>query len=175
MFGYNNGMINPQQMQQRLNYYEQRYPQYGNFQQQAQQQYIPLKGRMVTNIEEVKASTIDMDGSIHFFPDSANGKIYTKQLNVDGTASIKTYEEVKQTENINSEYVTREEYNIVVENLKNMSNILAGIVGGMNYVQSNAINDGGNAGQNESTICDTANVQPKPNVQSSGKNGTGKK
>jgi hypothetical protein len=37
-----------------------------------------LKGRPVASIEEAKASPIDFDGSIFFFPDVANKKIYTK-------------------------------------------------------------------------------------------------
>ena len=51
-------------------------------QQQAQFRVSPalgLKGRPVTSLEEVKAAAVDFDGSISFFPDLANGKIYTKQ------------------------------------------------------------------------------------------------
>ena len=51
-----------------------------------------LKGRPVTSIEEVRATTIDFDGSVFFFPDLANKRIYTKQINYDGTSTINTYE-----------------------------------------------------------------------------------
>lgn len=51
-----------------------------------------LKGRPVSSIEEVKAIPIDFDGSIFIFPDIANKQIYTKQINLDGTASINVYE-----------------------------------------------------------------------------------
>jgi hypothetical protein len=34
---------------------------------------------------------IDLDGSLWVFPNVANGKIYTKQINNDGTASFKIY------------------------------------------------------------------------------------
>jgi len=40
----------------------------------------------------VKASAIDFDGSIFYFPDLANQKIYTKQINMDGTATLNVYE-----------------------------------------------------------------------------------
>jgi hypothetical protein len=48
--------------------------------------------RPVSSIEEVKASAIDFDGSVFYFPDLANKKIYTKFINLDGTASINMYE-----------------------------------------------------------------------------------
>lgn len=181
MFGYNN--INPQQVQRRLNYMEQQYPQYGNqygnmnVNVGMQQQFIPLKGRVVTGIEEVKASPIDMDGSVHFFPDSSNGRIYTKQLNMDGTASIDVYEKVninEQKKN-DSDYVTREEYNAIVNNLNNVNSILNGFLGGIGYAQSNANDDGSNARKNEPTTDDDANVSTEPDVQSSSKNGTRKR
>lgn len=65
---------------------------YGQNQQMQQQNNLILKGRPVTSFDEAKASMIDLDGSIFIFPDFASGKIYTKQINMDGTASIKTYE-----------------------------------------------------------------------------------
>ena len=37
------------------------------------------------------AFQIDLDGSLWVFPNIANGKIYTKQINNDGTASFGTY------------------------------------------------------------------------------------
>lgn len=53
------------------------------------QPILGLKGRPVTGLEEVRAAAVDFDGTVSFFPDLANGKIYTKQCNVDGTASFK--------------------------------------------------------------------------------------
>jgi hypothetical protein len=66
------------------NYYPQQQPTY--------QRSPSLKGRPVSSIEEAKAMSIDFDGSIFYFPDLANQRIYTKQINVDGTASLKMYE-----------------------------------------------------------------------------------
>lgn len=37
-----------------------------------------LKGRMVSSLEEARATSIDFDGSVFYFPDLANKKIYTK-------------------------------------------------------------------------------------------------
>ena len=51
-----------------------------------------LKGRLVTSLEEARATSIDFDGSVFYFPDLANKRIYTKQINIDGTASLYVYE-----------------------------------------------------------------------------------
>lgn len=89
------------------------------------QQFLGLKGRPVSSFEEARAATVDFDGSVSFFPDLANGKIYTKQCNIDGTASLNMYE-IKEipvaketTSDINlSAYVTREEFNQALQAIK---------------------------------------------------------
>lgn len=50
-----------------------------------------LKCRPVSSKEEARAYQIDLDGSLWVFTDIGSGKIYTKQVNNDGTASFKTY------------------------------------------------------------------------------------
>ena len=87
-YPYNNPAM--QSAQQRLQMMEAQYPQMGNsFPQQPPQQPQPpaapiLKGRPVSNEEEANAAMIDFDGSLFLFPDRAHGKIYTKQLGLDG-------------------------------------------------------------------------------------------
>ena len=103
------------------------YPRYQvpqqNYSYQRPQPQLPqgLKGRPVSSVEEVRAIPIDFDGSLFFFPDIANKRIYTKQINADGTASLNMYElkEIpdvvyQQTPN---NYVTREEFNEVINKL----------------------------------------------------------
>ena len=88
---------------------------------QPRQPLLGLKGRPVTGLEEVRAAAIDFDGTISFFPDLANGKIYTKQCNVDGTASLNMYElkEIPVTPTVNANtYVTRDEFNQAMSALK---------------------------------------------------------
>lgn len=105
------------------NYY---YPQptqtnaYGNtFQALAQ----GLKGRPVSSFEEARAMTIDFDGTTFFFPDLANKRIYTKQINLDGTASLCVYE-LRQLplepllNSNNDNYITREEFEKAIAELK---------------------------------------------------------
>lgn len=82
------------QMQQRLNQMEQQYPQFaqqGPMPQSFQQQPVYMKCRAVTSIDEAKAAMIDLDGSLHVFTDIPHKRIYTKQINLDGTASLNVY------------------------------------------------------------------------------------
>jgi hypothetical protein len=51
-----------------------------------------LKGHPVSSFDEVRAISIDFDGSVFYFPDLANKRIYTKQINLDGTPLYKMYE-----------------------------------------------------------------------------------
>lgn len=88
-------------------------------------QQLGLKGRPVSSIEEVRASGIDFDGSVFYFPDLANKRIYTKQINLDGTASLNMYElkELPSTAiESNNIYVTRQEFNEAIETLRNLLN-----------------------------------------------------
>ena len=83
--------------------------------------YAGIKGRPVASIEEARASIIDFDGSIFYFPDLANKRIYTKQINVDGTALLNMYElkeiPVEQP-SAGAQYVTREEFEAAIQMLK---------------------------------------------------------
>lgn len=83
------------------------------------QQPIP-QVRPVSSIEEVKASQIDFDGSIFYFPDVANKKIYTKSINMDGTVNISMYElsQIKANQSMDSScYITREEFEQVINKM----------------------------------------------------------
>lgn len=104
-------MINPYATNARMPYVEQ--PQTG------------IKGRPVSSIEEVRATSIDFDGSIFFFPDIANKRIYTKQINIDGTSTLNVYElktmplaENNQPAADSTQFVTREEFEAALAQLK---------------------------------------------------------
>lgn len=68
-----------------------------------------LKCRPVSSIDEARAAQIDLDGSLFVFPDIANQRIYTKQINPDGTAALLTYTLTKEPIVTETQYVTREE------------------------------------------------------------------
>ena len=74
-------------------------------------QFGGLKGHPVSSLEEVKATSIDFDGSIFYFPDIANKRIYTKTVGMDGIASLNMYElKPIPTEPAIGEFVTRQEF-----------------------------------------------------------------
>lgn len=69
-----------------------------------------LKGRPVSSLEEARALSIDFDGSVFYFPDLANKKIYTKQINMDGTATLNMYELKPVPVVPTADYITRAEF-----------------------------------------------------------------
>lgn len=94
----------------------------GNQQQSVMQ---ILRGRPVSGIEEARASMIDMDGSMFLFPDTANKRIYTKQINLNGEPEFKEYALVEETKkNITKEtkqnneiYVLKEDFENIIDSL----------------------------------------------------------
>ena len=102
------------------NYYPQQVPQTPNYVRPQATYPVALKGRPVSSFEEARVSSIDFDGSIFYFPDLANRKIYTKQINIDGTATLNVYEikEVPQEMPPAANYITREEFETVINQLK---------------------------------------------------------
>lgn len=80
-----------------------------------------LKGKPVTSIDEVRATSVDFDGSISYFPDLANGRIYTKQINMDGTSKILMYEPVEIPQPImkgQDDFITRDEFNAAIQSIQ---------------------------------------------------------
>ena len=124
------GYINPMApAQQRLAQMEAQYPQ---FSQGNVNPYPPIggpvtasqgpqtgfiKGRVVTSIDEVKAAMVDLDGGVHVFTDFGNHKIYTKQINLDGTATINTYVQETTPPEETPVMVNREEFDTMVQSL----------------------------------------------------------
>ena len=123
-------------MFQNYNYYPQQIPSQQVPQQQPQYQVpgylrqappqVTLKGRLVSSLEEARATSIDFDGSVFYFPDLANKRIYTKQINMNGTASLYIYElrelpiEEEKSSFVPSveKFVTREEFERVLAELR---------------------------------------------------------
>lgn len=95
--------------------------------QQPQPAFIGLKGRPVSSLEEARAAAIDFDGSVFFFPDLANKRIYTKQIDLDGTASMNMYEykEVPTEAFNSSNFVTRQEFDETLNDIKGALNMIA--------------------------------------------------
>lgn len=131
--GYNmpySGYVNPMTpAQQRLAQMEAQYPQYaaggvntypqmnGPLTASQGPQAGFIKGRVVTSIDEVKGAMIDLDGGVYVFTDFGNHKIYTKQINLDGTATINTYCLETPAPAEAPVVVNREEFDTVVQSL----------------------------------------------------------
>ena len=84
-----------------------------------------LRGRPVSSLEEVRAAAVDFDGIVTFFPDLPKGRIYTKQCNMDGTASVNVYEIKPLPTEIptsSENFVTREEFNQALAAIKEAFN-----------------------------------------------------
>lgn len=100
----------------------QQQPAYTYYRQPQPQMMTPqLKGHLVSSIDEAKAATIDFDGNIFFFPDLPNKRIYTKQVNMDGTVSFNLYEltQMPDFSQVNpNDYITREEFRKAILDLK---------------------------------------------------------
>ena len=103
---------------------------YNNYYQPTQPPVVPytpqtrpsmgLKGRPVSSIDEARASSIDFDGTVFYFPDLANHCIYTKQINVDGTATLLMYELKEIPVQSQPNFVTREEFENTIAQLQKL-------------------------------------------------------
>lgn len=92
-FAYNPGTI--PNMQDRLTMGQQYNPQYRTMNSMS-----ALNGRIVTGIEEAKASQIPLDGTISYFPSPAENVIYAKTIDMQGLPVFLVYE-LKMQESAN--------------------------------------------------------------------------
>lgn len=102
------------------------YQQFNNYGYTAYSQPKPIKCFPVSSYDEVKSAMINFDGSITVFTDLANGVIYTKGINIDGTAFINTYK-LTQNPNVNS----------LEDRVIQLENALQEIKGGLSNAESN--------------------------------------
>lgn len=88
--------------------------------QQPMNQRSPyLKGHPVSSLDEVRATMVDFDGSVFYFPDIANNRIYTKQIKLDGTAQLNMYELKPIEPQLTTDYVTRQEFEQTIAKILN--------------------------------------------------------
>lgn len=117
----------PQTIPQGYSWPQQQQPMQPNYGWQPPQQVVSasLKGRPVSSFDEARVSIIDFDGSVFYFPDLANGKIYTKQINMDGTATTNVYQlteaPIEQQNRVSApnDCISREEFESALNSLKN--------------------------------------------------------
>lgn len=80
-------------------------------QQYTQPVYRPLglQGKVVDNLDVVKAMDITMDGSMNYYPLADGSAIATKQLQQDGTSKVVVYKPVVDNEDAQPKYITAED------------------------------------------------------------------
>ncbi len=66
-----------------------------------------LQGKIVDNIEVVKAIDIPLDGSTSYFPMADGTAIVSKQLQQDGTSKLIIYKPVEQSAKEETKYITQ--------------------------------------------------------------------
>lgn len=88
-------------------------PQMQPMQMPMQRQELGLQGKVVDNIEVVKAMDIPLNGSVSYFPIADGTAIASKQIMMDGTSKTIIYKPVTEAEeNIDKpEYITIEDFN----------------------------------------------------------------
>lgn len=183
---YNPQSFYMQQQQQRLNQMQQAFPYYNQQTYTNQQEYgmqvQGLKGRPVSSIDEAKASMIDLDGSVYVFPDINNKRIYTKQVNMDGTASLYTYVRV---ENNNEQQNNGNKSNGIIagieaddipspDDFRMMKQKIAELEGRIKQYDELWAISTVNADESKSTTNNSTNGETKPINAQSYRNGTGK-
>lgn len=78
-----------------------------------------LKGRFVSSVDEVRAAQVDFDGSVFVFPDMANKKIYTKQIDLNGNVKLEEYDwvPIEKTAAV-GDFVTKQEFEETMAKVK---------------------------------------------------------
>lgn len=98
---------------------------YNNFQQPIQNKPLGLQGKIIDDLEVVKATDILLDGSINYFPLADGSAIATKQLQPNGTSKIIIYrpvEEPKKEPAKEVKYITENDFVNNISNIKEKIN-----------------------------------------------------
>ncbi len=98
---------------------------YNNYNPYYNNRYVPeqipnnrlyLNGKIVDSIDAVKATDVQFDGSISYFPLANGSAIITKQLQSDGTSKIVIYKPEKVSDDV--KYATIEDVNKKIDSIK---------------------------------------------------------
>lgn len=134
-----NAYINYMQAQQRMNQLQPQIPQPMQTPIQTEKFFKTLP---VTSFDEAKAAMISFDGSLNIYVDTQHDRIYTKQLTNNGLAELKVYTLSKENEPKENvvEYVTKGDYNALLERVNKLQEKLNTIGGKHNESNGNNAN-----------------------------------
>lgn len=143
-YNYPNQFYNNQQNQ--WNQSNQQVQQNQNGQNSQPQVYF----RYVTSEEEAKAAIPNLDGSLNIFVHLSQGRIYTKQLELDGNAPLRKYVLVTESEqqfqvdasNVDSSnFVSKKEFNELYDLYEDMDKDLQNLSKDFDMYLNNATKD----------------------------------
>ena len=116
-----------------------------SLQQQYQQQYArpqntmsALSGRIVTGLEEARASQIALDGTISYFPSPAEDKIYAKYIDMQGLPVFLTYELQRNVVPVQPQYVDNSMFATLQSRVEALEKALKGDVASEPTTNANA-------------------------------------
>ena len=134
-----NAYINYMQAQQRINQLQPQIPQPMQTPIQSEKFFKTLP---VTSFDEAKAAMISFDGSLNIYVDTQHDRIYTKQLTNNGLAELKVYTLSKESELKEGvvEYVTKGDYNALLERVNKLQEKLNTLGGKHNESNGNNAN-----------------------------------
>ena len=134
-----NAYINYMQAQQRMNQLQPQIPQPMQTPIQSEKFFKTLP---VTSFDEAKAAMISFDGSLNIYVDTQHDRIYTKQLTNNGLAELKVYTLSKENEPKENvvEYVTKGDYNALLERVNKLQEKLNTLGGKHNESNGNNAN-----------------------------------
>ena len=134
-----NAYINYMQAQQRMNQLQPQIPQPMQTPIQTEKFFKTLP---VTSFDEAKAAMISFDGSLNIYVDTQHDRIYTKQLTNNGLAELKVYTLSKENEPKENvvEYVTKGDYNALLERVNKLQEKLNTLGGKHNESNRNNAN-----------------------------------
>lgn len=134
-----NAYINYMQAQQRMNQLQPQIPQPMQTPIQTEKFFKTLP---VTSFDEAKAAMISFDGSLNIYVDTQHDRIYTKQLTNNGLAELKVYTLSKENEPKENvvEYVTKGDYNALLERVNKLQEKLNTLGGKHNEPNGNNAN-----------------------------------
>ena len=98
---------------------------YNNYNPYYNNRYVPeqipnnrlyLNGKIVDSIDAVKATDVQFDGSVSYFPLANGSAIITKQLQSDGTSKMVIYKPEKISDSV--KYATIEDLNKKIDSIK---------------------------------------------------------
>ena len=107
------------------NYYSNQYPGYTPYYARPYQPSQPMQslpGKVIDNLEAVKAVDVLLDGTIGYYPLADGSAIVSKQLQQDGTSRIVIYKPGEQEKQ--AKYATESDLDDIKKEIENLKKLI---------------------------------------------------